>query len=136
MISETPTLQATVPLIDKASEMIGHDSAYAYEHAGVQATRYGPMLSRILSASGRVTVIPLSNTICATPAPTCTVQKSTALMSPSTVRLGMGDPLQRMEHGRRLAQTSNYISRFRASSKIPATLKSRFDIATRLLHSL
>lgn len=138
MTSETPTLQATMPLIEKTSEMIEHDIAYAYEHAGVRATRYGPTFQNTVGfwEGDGYTVLEHHLRDIGADLYKPGVYGSHVTVDPPTLDgfLQGGGPLQKTEDGRKPAQMPNYISRFRISNKIPATPKGRFDIVTRLLH--
>lgn len=39
---DTPTLKASLPLVEKTEDLVEQDLAYAYAVAGVRTTRYGP----------------------------------------------------------------------------------------------
>jgi NADPH:quinone reductase-like Zn-dependent oxidoreductase/malonyl CoA-acyl carrier protein transacylase len=138
MTSETPTLQATMPLIDKTSEMIEHDIGYAYEHAGVRATRYGPTFQNTVGfwEGDGFTVLEHHLRDIGADLHSPGAFGSHVTVDPPTLDgfLQGGGPLQKTEDGRKPAQMPNYISRFRISNKIPATPKGRFDIVTKLLH--
>ncbi|THW23325.1 putative polyketide synthase [Aureobasidium pullulans] len=138
MSSETPTLKATLPLIDKTSTMIEHDIAYAYEHAGVRATRYGPTFQNTVGfwEGDNFTVLEHRLRDMGTDLHNAGRYGSHVTVDPPTLDgfLQGGGPLQKTEDGRKPAQMPNYISRFRISNKIPATPKGRFDIVTSLLH--
>ncbi|KAI5247676.1 putative polyketide synthase [Aureobasidium subglaciale] len=138
MTSETPTLKATLPLIDRKSELIEHDTAYAYENAGVRATRYGPTFQNTAGfweGKGYTVLEHHLRDLGASlhsPGP----YGSHVTVDPPTLDgfLQGGGPLQTTEDGTKPAQMPNYISRFRISNKIPATPKGKFDIVTSLLH--
>lgn len=134
---ETPTLSASLPLVDKTEGLVEQDLAYAYAVAGVRATRYGPTFQNstaFFEGKGytllRHSLRKLGEALEA-PNPF----GSPVTVDPPTIDgfLQGGGPLQVTEDGRRPAQMPNYISRFRISNKIPSTPGQRFDIVTRLL---
>ncbi|KAI5265072.1 putative polyketide synthase [Aureobasidium subglaciale] len=127
-----------LPLIDRKSELIEHDTAYTYENAGVRATRYGPTFQNTAGfweGKGYTVLEQHLRDIGASlhsPGP----YGSHVTVDPPTLD-GFpqgGGPLQTTEDGTKPAQIPNYISRFRISNKIPATPKGKFDIVTSLLH--
>jgi NADPH:quinone reductase-like Zn-dependent oxidoreductase/malonyl CoA-acyl carrier protein transacylase/SAM-dependent methyltransferase len=134
---DTPTLSASLPLVDKTEGLVEQDLAYAYAVAGVRATRYGPTFQNstaFFEGKGYTllhhSLRNLGETLEA-PNPF----GSPVTVDPPTIDgfLQGGGPLQVTEDGRRPAQMPNYISRFRISNKIPSTPGQRFDIVTRLL---
>lgn len=137
MTSETPTLKASLPLVDTTPDLIEHDIAHSYEYAGVRATRYGPTFRnsvRFFEGKG-YTILEhqlrdLGKSL-HVPGP----YGSHVTIDPPTLDgfLQGGSPLQTTEDGKRPAQMPNYISRFRVSNQINAKPKQRFDIVTRLL---
>ena len=137
MTTETPTLKVSLPLVDTTPDLIEHELAYAYESAGVRATRYGPTFQnsvRFFEGEG-YTILEhrlrdLGRALLE-PGP----YGSPVTVDPPTIDgfLQGGGPLQKTEDGKRPAQMPNYISRFRISNQIPAEPQQRFDIVTRLL---
>ena len=136
MTMETPTLRTSLSLVDTTPNLIEHDIAYAYENAGVRATRYGPtfqnttrffegegftVLEHRLRDLGELQHLP-------------GLYGSSVTVDPPTLDgfLQGGGPLQKAD-GKRPAQMPNYISRFRISNNIPANPQQRFDVVTRLL---
>ncbi|KAL2145167.1 hypothetical protein VTI28DRAFT_7803 [Corynascus sepedonium] len=138
MTVETPTLKASLPLVERTDDLIEHDLDYAYSYAGVRATRYGPTFrnSTAFFEGKGFTLLEhrLRDLGYALEAPN--PYGSPVTVDPPTIDgfLQGGGPLQVTEDGRRPAQMPNYISRFRISNKIPSTPGQRFDIVTRLLH--
>ncbi|KAK4098855.1 putative polyketide synthase [Parathielavia hyrcaniae] len=137
MTVETPTLSASLPLVDKTDGLVEQDLDYAYAVAGVRATRYGPTFQNstaFFEGKGytllRHALRHLGEALEA-PSPL----GSPVTVDPPTIDgfLQGGGPLQVTEDGRRPAQMPNYISRFRISNKIPSAPGQRFDIVTRLL---
>nr|APX43987.1 polyketide synthase [Pestalotiopsis microspora] len=133
MTTETPTLANSLRLVD-TNNLIEHDINYAYENAGVRATRYGPtfrntvrfyegqgytVLEHRLRDLGKIGSGPLGSNV---------------TVDPPTLDgfLQGGGPLQKAD-GKRPAQMPNYISRFRVSNNIPEDPQQRFDVVTRLL---
>ncbi len=135
--TDTPTLSASLPLVNVTPDLIEHDIAYAYSYAGVRATRYGPTFRntvKFFEGKG-YTVLEhrlrdLGKTL-QMPGP----YGSPITVDPPTLDgfLQGGGPLQETEDGKRPAQMPNYISRFRVSNRIPTEPGQRFDVVTRLL---
>lgn len=134
MTTDTPTLSASLALVNTTPELFEHDISDTYEQAGVRATRYGPTFQnsvRFFEGKGytilehKLRDVQSTNNIYGSPATT----------DPPTLDgfLQGGGPLQVDEDGRRPAQMPNYISRFRVSNTIPAKPGQRIDIVTRLL---
>ncbi|KAK3290831.1 putative polyketide synthase [Chaetomium fimeti] len=138
MSVETPTLKASLPLVERTDDLIEQDLAYAFAVAGVRATRYGPTFqnSTAFFEGKGYTLLEhkLRDLGYALEAPN--PYGSPVSVDPPTIDgfLQGGGPLQVTEDGRRPAQMPNYISRFRISNTIPTTPGQRFDIVTRLLN--
>ncbi|KAI0968650.1 putative polyketide synthase [Xylaria arbuscula] len=136
MTTDSPTLSASLPLAD-TTNLIERDVAYAYEFAGVRATRYGPTFRntvRFFEGNG-YTVLEHRLRDLGEPLKVSGPYGSAATVDPPTLDgfLQGGGPLQVTEDGKRPAQMPNYINRFRISNSIPTLPKQRFDIVTRLL---
>ncbi|KAI1297050.1 putative polyketide synthase [Xylaria venustula] len=136
MTTDSPTLSASLPLVD-TTNLIERDVAYAYEFAGVRATRYGPTFRntvRFFEGNG-YTVLEHRLRDLGEPLKVSGRYGSAATVDPPTLDgfLQGGGPLQVTEDGKRPAQMPNYINRFRISNRIPMLPKQRFDIVTRLL---
>ncbi|KAK9782147.1 putative Polyketide synthase [Seiridium cardinale] len=135
LTTETPTFSNSLPLVD-TSNLIEHDINYAYENAGVRATRYGPTFRntiRFYEGQG-YTVLEHRLRDLSEVLPTSSALGSVVTVDPPTLDgfLQGGGPLQKAD-GKRPAQMPNYISRFRISNSMPADPRQRFDVVTRLL---
>lgn len=134
----TPTLSASLALVDTAPDLLEHDISRTYEQAGVRATRYGPTFQnsvRFFEGKGYTILEHKLRDIPETTADQQVYYGSPVTVDPPTLDgfLQGGGPLQVDEDGRRPAQMPNYISRFRVSNTIPAAPGQRIDIVTRLL---
>jgi NADPH:quinone reductase-like Zn-dependent oxidoreductase/SAM-dependent methyltransferase len=135
MTMETPTIKASLPLIDTTADIIERDIQATYASAGVRATRYGPSFRnnvRFWEGKG-YTILEhrLRDLSHVRPDP----RGSIVSVDPQTLDgfLQGGSPLQVDEDGRRPAQMPNHINRFRVSNKIQTTPNTKFDVVMRLL---
>ncbi|KAI0402885.1 putative polyketide synthase [Xylaria palmicola] len=136
MTTDSPTFTESLPLVDTTG-LIERDVAYAYEYAGVRATRYGPTFrntTRFFEGNG-YTVLEHQLRDLGESLRLSDPYGSPVTVDPPTLDgfLQGGGPLQVTEDGRRPAQMPNYINRFRISNNIPAVPQQRFDVVTRLL---
>ncbi|KAK5625754.1 hypothetical protein RRF57_001470 [Xylaria bambusicola] len=136
MTTDSPTLSGSLPLVD-TTNLIERDVAYAYQFAGVRATRYGPTFRntvRFFEGNG-YTVLEHRLRDLGESLKLSDPYGSPATVDPPTLDgfLQGGGPLQVTEDGKRPAQMPNYINRFRISNRIPTLPGQRFDIVTRLV---
>lgn len=136
MTIDTPTFSKSLPLVD-TTNLIERDVAYAYEYAGVRATRYGPTFrntTKFFEGNG-YTVLEHRLRELGESQKLSNPYGSPAAVDPPTLDgfLQGGGPLQVTEDGKRPAQMPNYINRFRISNRMPAVPQQRFDVVTRLL---
>lgn len=135
MQAGTPTLSASLALVNTTPDLLEHDISHTYEQAGVRATRYGPTFQnsvRFFEGKGYTV---LEHRLRSIPPKDGGARGSPVTTDPPTLDgfLQGGGPLQVDEDGRRPAQMPNYISRFRVSNTIPSEPGQRVDIVTRLL---
>ncbi|RYC55767.1 hypothetical protein CHU98_g10440 [Xylaria longipes] len=137
MTTDSPTLSKSLPLVD-TTNLIERDVAYAYDYAGVRATRYGPTFRNTVKffEGNGYTVLEHRLRDLGESQRLSGPSGSPVTVDPPTLDgfLQGGGPLQVTEDGTRPAQMPNYISRFRVSNKISTELQQRFDVVTRLLH--
>lgn len=136
MTTDSLTFSKSLPLVD-TTNLIERDVAYAYEYAGVRATRYGPAFrntTRFFEGNGYTVLEHRLRDLGDSPK-LSGPYGSPAAADPPTLDgfLQGGGPLQVTEDGKRPAQMPNYINRFRISNRIPAVPQQRFDVVTRLL---
>ncbi|KAI0456999.1 putative polyketide synthase [Xylaria acuta] len=137
MTMDSPTLNESLPLVD-TTNLIERDVVYAYEYAGVRATRYGPTFRNTVGffEGNGFTVLQHRLRDLGESQRLSGPYGSPATVDPPTLDgfLQGGGPLQKTEDGKRPAQMPNYISRFRISNKMPTGPQQRFDVVTRLLN--